>query len=169
MSVLLNSFLSRVAAGAAVLALIGSAAQARDYDIGALHIGHPWVRATPPGAPTAAGYLTITNHGAHADRLMGGVSPDVGDIQIHEMTMTGQIMRMRPIIGGLEIAPGQTVTLAPEGDRHLMLIGPKHPLKPGDGVDATLRFERAGPVRVIFAVQAAAGPSTRPMHMVDKH
>ena len=142
---------------------------AHDHDAGAIRITHPWVRATPPGAPTAAGYLTITNRGAIPDHLLGGSAPGVGSIEIHQMSMTGQIMRMRPIAGGMPIGPGQTVALTPGGERHLMLIGPKHTLKAGDRVPATLRFEKAGDVKVTFVVEDLNGRITPPMQPMAMH
>jgi copper(I)-binding protein len=135
---------------------------AHAYDAGALHIGHPWVKAPPNAAPTAGGYLTVTNRGKTADRLLGGSSPALQAVQPHSMSMAGGVMRMRALPKGWEIAPGATLTLAPGGD-HLMLIGPRRPLKIGDHIPATLNFEHAGPVKVDFIVQAeapAAGMST---------
>jgi len=163
--------LFRLVAALTFVAIGATAASAQDYTAGALVISHPWVRSTPPGAPTAAGYLTITNHGASPDRLLGGSSPEVGSIELHEMSMTGNIMRMRPIAGGLVIAPGQSVVLTSGGDRHLMLVGPKHPLKSGDRVPAILRFEKAGSVSVTFMVRDVGIPMKQPMAMrsTDMH
>jgi periplasmic copper chaperone A len=173
---LLNALTVRVAASAAAAALCvvaaiiaPTAASAHDYDVGSLHISHPWVRVAPPGAPTAAGYLTITNHGATAERLLGGTAPGFGPIEVHVMSMTGQIMRMRPMVGGLEIGPGQTVALTPGGDRHLMLIGPKRTLKAGDQIPATLNFEKAGAVKVSFVIQDLGGRMTPPMQPMGMH
>ncbi len=157
-----TSFLTRTALALSIAALAG-AASAHDYDIGPLHIDHPWIAAPPPGAPTAAGYLSITNHGRAADRLVAIVSPEARDIQVHQMSMTGQIMRMRPVIGGLAIAPGQTVSMAPGGDHHLMLTGAAQPLKLGQHIPATLRFDKAGSVKVEFVVQDPNGRQTPPM------
>lgn len=140
---------------ASALLVLPLGAAARDYDLGALHIGHPWIRATPNAAPTAAGYLTVTNRGRTADRLLGGSSPLAQAIEPHTMSMAGGVMRMRLAEGGLEVAPGATLALAPGGD-HLMLIGPKRPLRAGEHVPATLRFARAGAVKVDFAVEAPA-------------
>jgi copper(I)-binding protein len=139
------------------------AGPARAQSAGALKIGHAWVRPTPPGAANAAGYLSVTNHGAAPDRLIGGASPEVQRIEVHEMSMTGQVMRMRPVKGGLVIAPGQTVELAPGAGYHLMLIGPKHPFRLGEKFPATLQFEKAGTVNVTFQVQQAAEKSAPPM------
>jgi hypothetical protein len=80
------------------------------------------------------------------------------------MSITGQIMRMRPVAGGLAIDPGQTVVLTAGGDRHLMFIGPRRAFKSGDRIAATLRFEKAGPVNVTFLVHDLAGRITPPMH-----
>ncbi len=114
-----------------------------------------WIRATPPGAPTAAGYLTITNRGPTTDRLTGGQTSAAQTVQVHEMSMAGGMMRMRPIPGGLAIGASATVKLTPNGD-HLMFIGLTGPLKVGQHVKVTLTFTRAGPVVVDFPVRADA-------------
>lgn len=144
-----------------------SAARAHDYSLGALKIGNPWSRPNPPGAPTAAGYLTITNTGRDTDVLLGGSSPLAGKIEVHRMTMAGGIMRMRPVAGGLPIRPGQTVNFDPDG-YHLMLVDPKRQFKVGEHIPATLRFQRAGQVRVEFEVLAVTPSGEHPMSM-DMH
>ena len=120
-----------------------------------------WIRTPPPGATTAAGYLTLINHGASADRLTGGHTVVAASLEAHQMSMAGGIMRMRAIVGGLPIAAGATVELGPNGT-HLMLIGLKGPLKSGEHVKATLDFAHAGPVVVDFVATATA-PATGPM------
>jgi copper(I)-binding protein len=138
-------------AGAMMLA---SPAIAQPVTLGDLTITGPWVRPTPPGAPTAAGYLTVTNNGAAEDHLIGGSSPDAASVEVHEMTMDGNVMRMRPVAGGVPIAAGKTVTLAP-GGYHMMLIGPTQQFKLGGMVPVTLEFARAGKVDVMFPVRQA--------------
>lgn len=149
----------RPLAAAALALLWSSAAGAHDYKLGTLEIGHPWARATPPTAPAGGGYLTIANKGTTEDRLISVKSPAAGAIQIHEMKMEGNIMRMREIEGGLAIPPGATVALAP-GGLHLMMMGLKEPLKQGERVPVTLVFEKAGSIDVELAVTAmGATPS----------
>jgi copper(I)-binding protein len=109
------------------------------------------IRTPPPGAPTAAGYAVITNASRRDDRLLGADSPAAASVELHSMTMAGGIMRMRPVEGGLPIASGRTVRLA-EGGYHFMFISPKRLLKSGQSVPATLRFQHAGPVAVVFKV-----------------
>jgi len=150
-----------LALAAAAGLLFIAPAFAATHDTGALHIGHAWISTPPNGAPTAAGYLTVANHGRTADRLLGGTSPLAGSIEPHSMSMAGGVMRMRLLPNGFGIAPGATLTLAPGGD-HLMLIGPKRAFKAGDHVPATLRFAHAGAVEVDFTVQTGAEKMSMP-------
>ena len=143
---------SRVLALLALL-LMASPAWAHDYKLGALEIGHPWARATPPTAPTGGGYLSVKNTGTEPDRLVSASSPAAGAVQVHDMKMDGNVMRMRELDGPLEIKPGETVTLA-TGGMHLMMMGLKEPLKQGERVPLTLVFEKAGKIDVELAVEA---------------
>ena len=132
------------------VALMSLPALAHDYTLGALKIHDPWARATPKGAEIGGGYLTITNTGTTPDRLVGGTT-DVSGFEIHEMSMDNGIMKMRAMPNGLEIKPGETVTLKPSG-YHIMFTGLKAPLTKGEHLDATLKFEKAGEVKVFFLV-----------------
>lgn len=136
----------------AVLALLTLPAQAADVMAGKLKISAPWARATPKGAPVGGGYLTITNTGSEPDRLIGGSTAISKNVEVHEMKMDNGVMKMRMLANGLEIKPGQTVTLKP-GGYHLMFTGLKQPLKKGEHVKVTLQFAKAGKVEVAFTVQ----------------
>jgi len=142
------------AAGLTLLSLhITAPAQAADYEVGAIHISGPWARATPKGTSSGAAYLTIMNHSSAPDRVTCVSSNASDDCQIHSVTIEGGIMKMRPVEGGLEIKPGEAVVLKPSGF-HLMLVRLQHPLEPGKTVEATLKFEKAGTVKVEFPVAA---------------
>jgi periplasmic copper chaperone A len=141
--------------------LASNDAMAADYNAGPIHVSEPWARATPKGASSGAAYMTITNNGTAPDRV-NCVSSDVSaTCQIHTMTMDNGVMKMRPAEGGLEIKPGETVTLKPSGS-HVMLMDLKHPLAQGKMVEAMLQFEKAGTVKVEFPIAAigAAAPGT---------
>ncbi len=97
---------------------------------GTLQIMDARLRATPPNARVAAGYMNVRNAGADADRLIGGTADFADKVEIHEMSMEGGVMKMRPLSNGLEIAPGETVELAP-GGYHLMLTGLNAALQEG--------------------------------------
>jgi periplasmic copper chaperone A len=145
---------------AAALCMWGGAAAAETYTLGAIEIANPWARATPKGAPVGGAYMTITNKGTESDRLVGASMPVAGLAQVHQMIMNNGVMTMRPVDGGLEIKPGQTVTLAP-GSFHIMMMGLKQPMAQGDHVKATLAFAKAGKLDLEFVVESmgAQGPS----------
>jgi periplasmic copper chaperone A len=142
----------------AAAGLSAAPAAAADYDVGSMHISTPWARATPKGAAAGAGYMTITNKGTAPDTV-SCVSDDAsGQCQIHSMTMEGGVMKMRPVEGGLEIKPGETVTLQP-GGYHIMFVNLKHALEQGQSVKATLKFEHAGTVDVEYPIVAIGAPA----------
>lgn len=143
----------RISLIAALALFLGLSAQAHEYNLGSLHIGHPWSRATPKGATIGVGYLKVTNNGSAADRLIGGSTDAAVRFELHSMTMDNGVMKMRPVAGGIEIKPGETVELKPEG-YHVMFAGLKEPLVQGRRVKATLEFEKAGKVEVEFVVDA---------------
>jgi periplasmic copper chaperone A len=151
-----------------ILATWASPVFAQSYKVASIEVDHPWVRATPGRADTTAGYLRITNSGTTADRLVGGSSVVASRFELHEMTMAGGVMKMRPLAAGLEIKPGATVELKP-GSFHAMLVGLKQPLKQGTHIKGTLVFEKAGPLEVEYSVESiGAQQPTRPA-MIHQH
>lgn len=132
---------------------------AHAYDLGDLHIGHPYTRVTPPGVKTAGAYLSIDNKGKAADRLLKAASPVAGSVALHNMSMDGNVMRMRAV-PSVAVAAGTTVSFAP-GGLHIMLEDLKQPLKKGDKFPLTLYFEKAGQVKVDILVQDNATPATK--------
>jgi copper(I)-binding protein len=143
----------------AALALAPTLATARDFTAGTLVIEHPWARATPGGAQIGGGYLTIENNGSAPDRLVGGSFQASSGFELHEMSMDGGVMKMRPT-GPLEIPAGGKLTLDPSA-KHIMFTGLKRGLKKGEMVDGTLTFEHAGTIPVSFEVEGigAKGPA----------
>ena len=145
---------------AVAVAFAASAAEAHEYNLGSLKIGHPWARATPKGSTVAGGYLKITNNGSAPDRLIGGSAAFAGRFEIHEMRTVSGVMQMRHLPKGIEIKPGETVELKP-GSFHLMFMELKQPLvkdqKPRPM--GTLVFEKAGTVEIEYAVEAVGGGS----------
>lgn len=129
----------------------GAASGAATFKLGDLTVTSPWTRATPGGAKIAGGYLKITNNGASADRFVGAKSDTSDRVEIHEMSMSDGVMKMRPLPNGLEIKPGETVELK-SGGYHLMFMDLKQPLKQGDSLKATLQFEKSGSLHVNFIV-----------------
>ena len=139
-------------------ALAVAPALAADVTVGSLKISAPWARATPGGASVGGGYMSITNTGTQPDRLVAGSTDISKRFEVHQMKMENGVMKMRPVEGGLEIKPGQTVKLDPSG-YHVMFTGLKRQLKKGEHFKATLDFAKAGKVDVEFTVEGIGAMS----------
>lgn len=126
---------------------------------GAITVEAPWARATPANAKVGGGYFVIRNDGKESDRLVGFSSPASGRGEVHEMTMTDGVMKMREM-KAVEIAPGASVQFKP-GGFHVMLLELKGGLAVGKPVKGTLRFEKAGAIDIEFAI-APLGASGAP-------
>jgi copper(I)-binding protein len=127
----------------AALLLSVAASSAADVKVGALQISAPWARATPKGAAVGGGYLKITNTGTTPDRLIGGSTAIAGGLEVHEMSMSGGTMKMRPLPNGIEIKPGETVELKP-GGLHIMFMPLKQQLQQGQHFKASIGAKSVG-------------------------
>jgi periplasmic copper chaperone A len=129
-------------------------AEAHEITIGNLTIEHPWMRRSPMGADVAAGFLTVHNSGTTDDRLVSATLENVPVVQIHDMKMEGDVMKMFELPDGIIIPAGGEAVLKPMA-KHIMFM--KMSSQPDEGmmVKGTLVFEKAGPVDVEFEVTAA--------------
>jgi periplasmic copper chaperone A len=128
-------------------------AAATEYKLGDLTLTAPFSRATLPNAPVAGGFLRVTNTGTTDDRLIGASSEAAGYMEMHEMAMEGDVMKMRELGDGLPIPAGETVELKP-GGYHIMFMELQHPLVEGETVAVTLTFEKAGQIEIPLLIGA---------------
>ncbi len=142
------------------------AGQTAAATIGDIEITGAFSRATLPNAPVAGGFLTLTNKGTSDDRLIAANSPIAGEMQLHEMTMEGDVMKMRELPDGIAIPAGQTVMLQP-GGLHLMFMRLNEPLVEGGTVPVTLTFETAGSITVEMGIAGVAADAPAMDH--DMH
>ena len=141
----------------AILACVlsfGTAVYAQSAKIGGLEIENAYTRATVPGQQVAGGFLKIENKGG-VDQLISASSPAAGEVQLHEMAMEGNVMKMRQL-KEIPVPAGGAVELKP-GGLHLMLMNIKAPFTAGDTVPVKLKFAKAGEVEVKFPVNAMGG------------
>lgn len=150
------------------VALATGAASADAVKVGDLTIEAPFAHATPPRAPVAGGYMIIKNSGSEPDRLIGGSAAFAGKIEIHEMKVENDVMKMREIEGGLVIPAGGSVALEP-GGYHVMFMKLAERLQDGETRKATLVFERAGEVELDFAVRKMGHGKGHSGHDHKKH
>jgi len=144
----------------AALAATALGACSREFTEGTITVVEPWARATADGTAVGAAYMTVKNTGAAPITLVGGSTSAADTVEVHTMTMEGDIMRMRPVSDGLAIPPGGAIELKPGGN-HLMLIGLKKKLSEGESVPLALTFEPAATITVEVAVKAAGGDHGR--------
>ena len=149
------------ALGAAVfLAIVASSpALAQAAKAGAaIAVERPLAAPTPAAAPTGAVYLSLQNKGKAADKLLGASTPRAKRVELHTMSMTGDVMRMREV-DSIEIKPGEKLAMTAGSGYHVMLVELASPLKPGDKFPMTLHFEKAGAVKIEVLVQAPGNPA----------
>ena len=137
---------------AATLALASTAVLAQN----APKVEGAWARPTVNGQAGGGGFLKITG-GDTADRLISASAGVSKAVELHTMEMDGNVMRMRQL-DGIAVPAGATVELKP-GGHHVMFVGLTQTLKSGAHFPLTLRFEKAGDVKVEMQVspQAPAG------------
>jgi periplasmic copper chaperone A len=119
---------------AVILFVCAASAQAQ------IVVDKPWVRSTMPGQSVAGAFMKIRSNTPVS--LVGASSPITGHAEIHESSMEGNVMRMRPVTR-IDVVPGKPVELKP-GGYHIMLMDIAKPLATGDSVPLRLTFEQAG-------------------------
>jgi hypothetical protein len=127
-------------------------------------VSDAWIRGTVPQQKATGLFAQITS--AAGGRLVAGSSPVAGIVEIHEMAMDGNVMRMRALPKGLELPAGKAVALKP-GGYHVMLMDLKQQVKEGDTVPVNLVIEGNNgqketlelkvPVRALNAAAPMAG------------
>ncbi len=131
---------------------------AHEYKAGALLVDYPVLRVASPVSKTGAGFMTITNGGKSADRLLSVTTTASNRSDLHGTVNRSGVMQMRAQAGGVPIPAGGKVAFAP-GGLHVMFIGLKAAITPGQMIKARLTFERAGAVDVAFKAETAAATS----------
>ncbi len=125
--------------------------QAQNAKVGSVQIESAYTRSTVPGQMAAGGFMKIENKGA-ADQLVSASSPISGEVQLHEMAMEGNVMKMRQV-KDIPLPAGGSVELKP-GGLHLMFMNIKAPLAAGETIPVKLKFAKAGEVEVKMPVNA---------------
>jgi copper(I)-binding protein len=125
----------------------------QEFKLGDLTILDPWVRTTTNNVTAA--YMTIKSKGA-ADTLVSVSSPIAGMVQLHEVITEGSSSKMQEKPGGFPVPASGAVELKP-GGYHIMLMDLKQQPKEGEKVELTLKFEKAGEIKITAPVKKAAG------------
>ncbi|MEQ9519336.1 MAG: copper chaperone PCu(A)C [Parvibaculum sp.] len=125
-----------------------------------------WIRPTLGANRNTAAYVTLTNSGATADRLIGGSVPGARAVEVHTSGMEGGVMRMRRL-ESIDIPAATSVTLAP-GGLHIMIFDLEAPLETGSTVPLTLSFEKSGDITLDAQVRLTPPTGTHEAGMSEE-
>ncbi len=124
---------------------------ASDLVAGDLKLMAPWVRASVPGQVNGAGYVQIDNKAKQGDRLVSASASGVNRVELHTIITENGVAKMREVTG-IDVPASGSVRLSP-GGFHIMFLGLTEPFKAGATVPVTLKFEKAGEVKVNFEIK----------------
>ena len=119
--------------------------------------------ATAAKATVGVGFATIINSADQEDRLLSATTEIAGETEIHQTTMEDGVMKMRKMADGLPV-PARGEVVLQSGGYHIMLIDLKRPLVEGEQFSATLTFEKAGSIEVVFKVRGFGASTTEGSH-----
>ena len=120
-----------------------------------LAVKDPWVRATVPSQKATGAFMQLT--ATENSRLVEAQSPVAGVVEIHEMTMEKDVMKMRALPNGIDLPAGKGVELKP-GGYHVMLMDLKRQMKEGDTVPMTLVVEGKDKKRTSMEIKVPVKP-----------
>ena len=121
--------------------------------VGELHLFNRRALETPPNARSAGGFLSIYNYSSEPNRLVSASSPSAERVELHTMTMEGDVMRMRELEDGIELPANAQVDLEP-GGLHVMFINLIQPFAEGEEVPVTLTFANGDEQDIVLPVRA---------------
>lgn len=143
------------------LSLLGLSLQAQAQT----SVEDAWVRATVPGQPATGAFMHITS--TSNSKLVGVSSPVAKTVQIHQMSMKGDVMNMQQV-HSVELPAGKTVVFDSNG-YHVMFMGLAAQVKEGDQVPVTLTVQDEKGARQSIEVQAPARALTAQDHSHSGH
>jgi hypothetical protein len=140
--------------GIASAALLAAVAFQAAPALAQVAVKDPWVRATVPHQKATGAFMQL--NAAQDTRLVGVKSPIAAVVEVHEMKMVDDVMKMRAV-GSIDLVAGKPLELKP-GGYHVMLIDLKQQVKEGDVVPVTLVFEGKDNKRFEVEVKAPVRP-----------
>lgn len=126
----------------------------------AIDVNDAYARATPPNATTSAVFATIENTGDKDRVIVEAASQASSVVELHDVIMDGDVMKMRQVKSITVPANGQTI-LKP-GSLHIMLLDVEKPMKEGKTINVELTFANG-------EVQVLTVPVKKVMSGMKKH
>ncbi len=136
-------------------------ANAHEYKNDKVFIDHPWMKIIQD---RGAGYLSIKNLDSNKSlKIIAAESNRIKNIEIHNIIMENDVMRMRPVLNGVEVKPGAELEFKP-GSYHLMFFGIDGSYVEGDLIDIRLLFEGDMSIDVKFKVDTIKSSNHQHSH-----
>ena len=149
-------FWHRVAATALTAILMSAPTLAAEtFALGDIEIVAPFSRATLPNSSTGGVYFSLANSGTTDDVLLSASTPLAQVVQLHDMKIEDNVMRMSELPDGITVPAGSTIVLKPSG-MHLMLVRLDGQLVEGETLPLTLSFKNAGDITVDVPIGSIA-------------
>lgn len=157
---------------ALVTLLMAGTIHAHGTHAGTIHVEQAQARASVGNQINAAAFVTIENQSATEDALISAAASVAGKVEMHSMTMEGDVMKMRAV-ERIDLKAGEKIEMRPGHGYHIMLMSLKKPLKAGDTFPMQLRFRKAGKVQItVNVVEISSAPksgSSDDMHQHHHH
>ena len=130
-------------------------------------VENPFAREVPPGAPASASFMTLTNKSGADINVIQADSSVSNVVELHTHTNDNGVMRMRKI-PKITVPANASTELKP-GGLHIMLIEPHQPLKMGQTVNVTLKFEDGSSKDVAMPVKSFKGMKMNAHPKMEHH
>lgn len=145
------------------MSAISASAFAQEYKVGNIRIDQPYARPTVAAQTAGVVYVNIENLGQKPDQLVSVTSTAAKNAELHTMSMQNNVMKMREV-PAIEIRPAEKIVMTPGHGYHIMLIGLKRPLMPGDKLPISFRFKNAGVLEAQVPVENKKAASAHHHH-----
>ena len=134
-----------------IAGLLSTGAVFADGAADQLSVMKPAIRATAPGQQNSAVFMHLSNEGDKALRIVAAESDLAGVVELHTNIREGEVMKMRRV-DDIEVPAKGEVMLQP-GGLHVMLIGLKSGLAPGEEHSVTLVLDDGSRKTITAPVQ----------------
>lgn len=118
-------------------------------------VENAYVRATPPGLPNSAAFMSVKNDGSKELSIVKATSTVAKKVELHTHDMKDGVMKMYQV-PEIKI-PAKSETVLKPGGFHIMLIGLHNPLKVGENVNLTLTLSNGNTIDVSAPVKTVMG------------
>ncbi|RXJ88749.1 hypothetical protein CRV01_08990 [Arcobacter sp. CECT 8983] len=120
-----------------------------------IEVKNSYVRATPPGLPNSAAFMTVINNTDKDVAIVKASSPVSKVVELHTHDMKDGVMKMYQV-PKIDVTSKSQTVLKP-GGFHIMLIGLYNPLKVGENVELTLELSNGETKTITAPVKTVMG------------